>query len=63
VEGLTLEAVAFTKRGEWNLLPLEQVPVRFFSEVMRDLDLVVSIAHAGGIDPESSASSIEARDK
>jgi hypothetical protein len=28
---------------------------------MRDLDLVVSVAHAGGVDPESSASSIEAR--
>jgi hypothetical protein len=24
------------------------------TEVMRDLDLVVSVAHAGGIDPESS---------
>jgi len=61
VEGLTLETVVFTKRGEWNFLPLDQVPGRIFSEVMRDLDLVVSVAHAGGIDPESSASSIEAR--
>lgn len=61
VEGATFETVVFTKRGEWNLLPLEQVPPRVFSEVMRDLDLVVSVAHAGGVDPESSASSIEAR--
>jgi hypothetical protein len=29
---------------------------------MRDLDLVVSVAHAGGVDPEASASSIEARE-
>jgi hypothetical protein len=28
---------------------------------MRDLDLVVSVAHAGGVDPEASASSVEAR--
>src|SRR5690606_18321347 len=34
---------------------------RIFSEVMRDLDLVVSVAHAGGVDPETSSSSIEAR--
>ena len=61
VEGATLETVVFTKRGEWNFLPLEQVPARIFSEVMRDLDLVVSVAHAGGVDPESSASSTEAR--
>jgi uncharacterized protein DUF5724/uncharacterized protein DUF4132 len=61
VEGVTIEAVVFTKRGEWQALKLEEVPARIFSEVMRDLDLVVSVAHAGGIDPESSASSIEAR--
>jgi hypothetical protein len=61
VEGLTLEAILFTKRGEWQGLKLETIPPRIFSEVMRDLDLVVSVAHAGGIDPESSTSSIESR--
>ncbi|HET7144577.1 MAG TPA: DUF5724 domain-containing protein, partial [Anaerolineales bacterium] len=61
VEGLTIEAVVFTKRGEWSALKLQDIPPRIFSEVMRDLDLVVSVAHAGGVDPESSASSIDAR--
>jgi len=61
VEGSTIEAVLFTKRGEWKGLKLDEVPPRIFSEVMRDLDLVVSVAHAGGVDPESSASSVEAR--
>jgi hypothetical protein len=61
VEGLTLETVVFTRRGEWTPLPLDQIPARVFSEVMRDLDLVVSVAHAGGVDPEASASSIESR--
>jgi hypothetical protein len=28
---------------------------------MRDLDLVVSVAHAGGVDPEATASTIEMR--
>ena len=61
VEGATIEAVMFTQRGEWSALTLEAIPPRIFSEVMRDLDLVVSVAHAGGVDPESSTSSIEAR--
>lgn len=58
---MTIEAVGFTKRGEWKTVSLEEIPPRIFSEVMRDLDLVVSVAHAGGVDPESSASSVEAR--
>ena len=61
VEGLTLEAVYFTKRGSEDRLRLTDVPPRLFSETMRDLDLVVSVAHRGGVDPEASASSIEAR--
>lgn len=61
VEGWTLEGVVFTRRGEWQALELEAIPPRIFSEVMRDLDLVVSVAHAGGVDPESSTSSIESR--
>jgi HEAT repeat protein len=61
MEGWTLEGVAFTKRGEWQVLNLEVIQSRIFSEVMRDLDLVVSVAHAGGIDPEASTSSIESR--
>jgi HEAT repeat protein len=61
VEGLTLEAVVFTRRGDWSPLLLDQIAPRIFSEVMRDLDLVVSVAHAGGVDPEATASSIEAR--
>jgi HEAT repeat protein len=61
MEGLTIETIAFTKRGEWDAIKLKDIPSRVFSEVMRDLDLVVSVAHAGGVDPEASASSLEAR--
>ncbi len=38
-----------------------EVDPRIFSEIMRDLDLVVSVAHAGEVDPEASMSTIEAR--
>jgi hypothetical protein len=61
VEGLTIESVGFSRRGEWKPLPLEEVPSRLFSEVMRDVDLVVSVAHRGGVDPEASASTVEMR--
>jgi hypothetical protein len=63
VEGLTLEGVTFCRAGNsWSEpLPLVDIPPILFSEVMRDLDLVVSVAHRGGIDPEGSASTIEMR--
>jgi HEAT repeat protein len=61
VGGLTLEGVSFVRRGEWQPLALAEVPPRLFSEAMRDLDLVVSVAHQGGVDPEASASTIEMR--
>ncbi len=61
VEGLTLEGVEFTRRGEWKPLELSQVSPLVFSEVMRDLDLVVSVAHQGGVDPEATASTVEMR--
>jgi Family of unknown function (DUF5724)/Domain of unknown function (DUF4132) len=61
VEGLTIDRLNFYKRDEWKPLPLADIPPRIFSEVMRDLDLVVSVAHIGGVDPEASASTVEMR--
>jgi len=61
IEGLTVENVAFSRRGKDEPVKLKDVPPRLFSEAMRDLDLVVSVAHRGGVDPEASASSIEMR--
>ena len=61
VEGWTLEDVRFFRRDAWEPMPLEDVPPRVFSEAMRDLDLVVSVAHAGRVDPEASASTVEMR--
>jgi hypothetical protein len=61
VEGITLEGVVFSEPGKWKLMPLVDIPPIIFSEVMRDLDLVVSVAHRGGIDPENTASTVEMR--
>jgi hypothetical protein len=56
-----LQDVWFHRAGTAEVVPLERVPPRWFSEVLRDLDLVVSIAHSGGVDPESTASTVEMR--
>ena len=61
VDGLTVEHIRFAKRGEYKSLNLGDVPERLFSETMRDVDLVVSVAHRGGVDPEASASTVEMR--
>jgi hypothetical protein len=61
VEGLTIDRLNFYKRDDSKAIPLNHIPPRIFSEVMRDLDLVVSVAHIGGVDPEASASTVEMR--
>lgn len=61
IEAPTLETVEFFDRTTGGALPLEQVPPILFSETMRDLDLVVSVAHVGGVDPETSHSTVELR--
>ena len=61
VEGFTLDQICFCDRTTYKILELSAVPSRLFSEVMRDLDLVVSVAHQGGVDPEASASTVEMR--
>ena len=61
VGGWTISGVSFSRSGRFEKLPLSDLPPRLFSTVMRDLDLVVSVAHLSGVDPESSTSSIEMR--
>lgn len=61
VEGWAVAGVSFRHRDDWKPIKLATVPPRLFSEVMRDVDLVVGVAHAGGVDPEASASTVEMR--
>ena len=61
IEAPTLEWVAFYDRKNGKPMKIKDIPDIIFSEVMRDVDLAVSVAHAGGVDPETSHSTIEMR--
>jgi hypothetical protein len=61
IEAPTLETVQFLDRNTYKSVTLDKVPPILFSEVMRDIDLVVSVAHVGGVDPEASLTTIEMR--
>lgn len=61
IEAPTLEWVVFTDRKTFKPLKIKDIPDVIYSEVMRDVDLAVSVAHAGGVDPETSHSTIEMR--
>lgn len=61
VESPTLETIEFHSLKDYKNIPFADINPRIFSEVMRDIDLVVSVAHVGGVDPEASHSSIEMR--
>ena len=61
VEAPTLEYVEFSDRKTGKRLKIKEIPDIVYSEVMRDVDLAVSAAHAGGVDPETSHSTIEMR--
>lgn len=61
IEAPTLEEVRFFDRKTFEPILLDDIPDLLFTEVMRDVDLAVSIAHVGGVDPETSHSTIEMR--
>lgn len=61
IEAPTLEMVVFSDRKTFAPIAIKDVPDLIYSEVMRDVDLAVSVAHAGGVDPETSHSTIEMR--
>lgn len=61
IEAPTLEYVCFYNRKDYRSMKVDEVPPVIFSEVMRDVDMAVSVAHAGGVDPETSHSTIEMR--
>ena len=61
IEAPTLEFVCFHNRKDYKPMKISEIPPVIFSEVMRDVDLAVSVAHAGSVDPETSHSTIEMR--
>lgn len=62
IEAPALEAVTFHDRKTYEAVPIDRISPILFSETMRDIDLVVSVAHAGGVDPEASLSTTEMRE-
>ena len=61
IEAPTLEWVCFANRRTGEAMKIADIPDILFSEIMRDVDLAVSVAHAGGVDPETSHSTMEMR--
>ena len=61
IESPTLETIEFIDQKTGKLVVFEDMNKRIFSEVMRDIDLVVSVAHVGEVDVEASQSSVELR--
>ncbi len=61
IEAPVLEGVFFTDRKTGNLMKISQIPDIIYSEIMRDVDLAVSVAHVGGVDPQTCHSTVEMR--
>ncbi|WP_249662333.1 hypothetical protein, partial [Lysinibacillus fusiformis] len=61
IEAHAIEGVYFYDRLTGNNIVLDVIPATIISEVMRDIDLVVSVAHIGGVDPEASHSTVDMR--
>ena len=61
VEAPTFEYVVFYNLKDGKEVPMKEINPVIFSEVMRDVDLVVSVAHVGGVDPEASHSTMQMR--
>ena len=60
-EAPTLEDICFHSIDTYKKIPITEIPSVVFSEIMRDVDLVVSVAHVGGVDPEASHSTMQMR--
>ncbi|MBR1911738.1 MAG: DUF4132 domain-containing protein [Treponema sp.] len=65
-EAPAIEFIGFSRRlykpeNDEKPLCIKDIPDIIYSEIMRDVDLAVSVAHAGAVDPETSHSTIEMR--
>ncbi len=62
IEAPVLEFVSFYDTNARKVISMSEIDPVIFSEVMRDVDLVVSVAHVGGVDPEASHSTLQMRE-
>lgn len=56
-----IEYVYFSSTRTYNRLKIADIDPILYSEVMRDVDMTVSIAFVGGVDPETGNSTKELR--
>lgn len=61
VEAPTIGTLYFDERMTGKPKRIQSLSPVFFSEIMRDVDLVASVAHVGEVDPDASHSTIEMR--
>ena len=61
VEAPAIEYVYFSSTRTYNRLKIADIDPILYSEVMRDVDMTVSIAFVGGVDPETGNSTKELR--
>ncbi len=61
IESPTLELIEFIDNKTDKRVELSSISKVLYSEIMRDLDLVVSVAYVGGVDPLMNHTTIEMR--
>ena len=61
VEAPAIEYVSFSSSRSYKQLKIADIDPILYSEVMRDVDMTVSIAFVGGVDPETGNSTKELR--
>jgi len=61
IEAPSIDYVHFTSRKDYKSVLVKDINDILFSEIMRDVDLAVSVAYVGGVDPITSFSTIELR--
>lgn len=61
IEAPAIDYVEFWQRQGGQRVMIKEVDAVTFSETMRDLDMAVSVAYVGGVDPVTSFSTIELR--
>lgn len=61
IESPSLEKVMFMDNKTGKTIDMKNLSKVYYSEVLRDIDLVVSVAYVGGVDPLMNHSTIEMR--
>ena len=60
-EDTVIDRILFTHRNTGQAILIKDLPPKIFSEVMRDVDLLISIAGVGSGDPETSPATMAMR--